>query len=46
VQIVQGWPRNFSAKRAVDLGFRADRSFEEIIRIYIEDDLPQGSISI
>lgn len=28
----------FDAKRALDLGFRADRDFEEIIRIHIEED--------
>lgn len=37
--IVAGWPRNFNAARALALGFRADSSFEEIIRIYIEDEL-------
>jgi nucleoside-diphosphate-sugar epimerase len=39
VRIVEGWPRNFDAKRAAALGFRADASFEEIIRIHIEDEL-------
>jgi len=39
-RIVEGWPRNFAAKRAAALGFRADRSFEEIIRIHIEDECP------
>ncbi len=38
-QIVAGWPRKFSARRAVDLGFAADASFEQIIRIHIEDEL-------
>ena len=38
-RIVEGWPRNFDAKRAAALGFRADRSFEDIIRIHIEDEL-------
>lgn len=38
-RIVEGWPRNFAAQRATALGFRADRSFEEIIRIHIEDEL-------
>jgi D-erythronate 2-dehydrogenase len=37
--IVAGWPRNFSAKRAEGLGFKAEASFEEIIRIHIEDEL-------
>src|ERR1043165_9940585 len=31
--IVAGWPRNFAPKRAIALGFKADASFEEIIRI-------------
>lgn len=39
MQIVAGWPRNFDASRAISLGFKADSSFEEIIRIHIEDEL-------
>jgi nucleoside-diphosphate-sugar epimerase len=39
MKIVDGWPRNFDAKRATALGFKAERSFEEIIRIHIEDEL-------
>ena len=39
VKIVDGWPRNFDARRAVELGFRAEVSFEDIIRIHIEDEL-------
>ena len=27
IRIVDGWPRNFSAKRALELGFRADDEF-------------------
>ena len=41
-RIVEGWPQNFDASRALSLGFRADSSFEQIIRIHIEDEL-QGS---
>ena len=37
--IVQGWPRDFDARRAHDLGFRAETTFDEIIRIHIEDEL-------
>ncbi len=37
--IVAGWPRAFDARRALKLGFRAESSFEEIIRIHIEDEL-------
>jgi len=39
MRIVDGWPQNFNAKRALSLGFRADDSFEQIIRIHIEDEL-------
>ncbi|HSA91031.1 MAG TPA: D-erythronate dehydrogenase [Burkholderiales bacterium] len=42
MRIVEGWPRNFDAERAASLGFRADSSFEDIIRAHIEDEL-QGS---
>jgi D-erythronate 2-dehydrogenase len=42
MRIVEGWPRNFDARRAAALGFRADASFEDIIRIHITDEL-QGS---
>jgi len=38
-KIVAGWPRVFSPQRALDLGFRADASFDEIIRAHIEDEL-------
>jgi D-erythronate 2-dehydrogenase len=38
-QIVAGWPRNFEPKRALALGFKADESFEAIVRAHIEDEL-------
>ena len=37
--MVAGWPQAFAPDRAMALGFRADRSFDEIIRIHIEDEL-------
>jgi nucleoside-diphosphate-sugar epimerase len=38
--IVSGWPRNFEARRARELGFTtAETSFDDIIRIHIEDEL-------
>jgi nucleoside-diphosphate-sugar epimerase len=37
--IVAGWPRSFTAARASALGFAADRDFEQIVRIHIEDEL-------
>ena len=38
-RIVAGWPRRFDARRARELGFAAEPSFEDIIRIHIEDEL-------
>jgi nucleoside-diphosphate-sugar epimerase len=38
-KIVAGWPRRFDARRALALGFRPDASFEEIVRIHVEDEL-------
>lgn len=38
-RIVAGWPRKFDAARALSLGFKAENSFDEIIRIHIEDEL-------
>ena len=37
--IVAGWPRDFDTRRAHELGFRAETTFDEIIRIHIEDEL-------
>ena len=40
VGIVDGWPRNFEVKRARQLGFTtAEKTFDDIIRIHIEDEL-------
>ena len=37
-KIVAGWPRNFDTARARKLGFVAETSFDEIIRVHIEDE--------
>lgn len=37
--IVAGWPRDFDPQRALALGFKSEASFEEIIRVHIEDEL-------
>lgn len=42
-RIVAGWPRNFDARRASELGFEAETSFDDIIRIHIEDELEGAS---
>jgi nucleoside-diphosphate-sugar epimerase len=38
-RIVAGWPTRFDARRGLALGFKPESSFEEIIRIHIEDEL-------
>jgi len=38
-RIVAGWPRRFDAARALALGFTVDASFDDIIRIHIEEEL-------
>jgi len=43
VKIVAGWPRNFNTERSVQFGFESESSFEEIIKIYLEDDLPKAA---
>ena len=37
--IIAGWPQSFDAKRAASLGFVAEKTFDEIIRVHIEDEL-------
>jgi nucleoside-diphosphate-sugar epimerase len=41
-KIVGGWPRRFDARRAIDLGFKAENSMDEIIGVHREDDLSQA----
>ncbi|MEQ8480564.1 MAG: SDR family oxidoreductase [Hoeflea sp.] len=38
-EIVSGWARDFDASRAISLGFKAETSFDDIIRIHIDDEL-------
>jgi D-erythronate 2-dehydrogenase len=38
-RMVAGWPRAFDTHRACALGFRAERNFDEIVHVYIEDEL-------
>jgi len=40
VDIVGGWRADIQASRAEALGMRADASFEDNIRYFLEDDLP------
>ncbi|MBB3934734.1 D-erythronate dehydrogenase [Aureimonas phyllosphaerae] len=39
IRIVDGWAPDIEAKRARDLGFTVEDSFEEIVRAHIEDEL-------
>lgn len=38
-RIVAGWPRRFDPRRALALGFRGEASFDDIIRVHIDDEL-------
>jgi nucleoside-diphosphate-sugar epimerase len=39
VAMVDGWPKNFDARRAEALGFKAEKTFDEIIAAHVEDEL-------
>ena len=43
-RIVAGWPRGFDARRGAALGFTAERDFDEIVRVYVEDEMG-GAVS-
>jgi nucleoside-diphosphate-sugar epimerase len=38
-RIVAGWPSRFDPVRALALGFKAEASFDDIIRAHVEDEL-------
>ena len=38
-KIVDGWPSSFEAKRALALGFKAEASFDDIVRAHIDDEM-------
>ena len=42
MKIVAGWPRDFDTARARALGFRAEDSFDQIVKVYIDEDLPNA----
>jgi nucleoside-diphosphate-sugar epimerase len=44
-RIVDGWPRRFDPRRALALGFTAETSFDDIIRVHVEDELG-GKIAV
>ncbi|MBW9118346.1 SDR family oxidoreductase [Rhizobium cauense] len=43
MRMCAGWAPGFEAKRATALGFTAEKSFDDIIRVHIEDEL-EGSL--
>jgi nucleoside-diphosphate-sugar epimerase len=38
MRIVSGWPQRLEAKRALALGFQVESTFDEIIRVHIDED--------
>lgn len=38
-RIIKSWPREFDTVRANQMGFRAETSFGEIIKVYLEDEM-------
>lgn len=40
--IVAGWPETFDAARASALGFVAETSFDQIIQVYLDDEVQTG----
>ena len=41
--IVGNWAEDFDPARATALGFEAESSFDEILRVYLEDDAPESA---
>ena len=39
MRIVDGWAQRIDARRAHELGFRAETSFDDIVRAHIDDEL-------
>jgi nucleoside-diphosphate-sugar epimerase len=38
MRIVAGWPHRLEGKRATELGFKVESTFDEIIRVHIDED--------
>ena len=38
-QVIAGWPERFDASRALALGFTAEQSFDDIIRVFLDEDI-------
>jgi len=44
IALVKTWAARFETKRAREMGFVADASFDEIVRAYVEDN-PQAVVA-
>lgn len=43
--IVAGWPKDFDTARAIALGFTAEKTFQEIIEVYLEEEMGQPALT-
>lgn len=41
--IIAGWPKSFTPANAVELGFSAETTVDELIAVYLEDDAPKAT---
>lgn len=41
IRIVDSWPQRFDTKRALDAGFASEETFDEILQVYLDDELSQ-----
>jgi UDP-glucose 4-epimerase len=44
--IVETWPQRFDTARAASMGFVAETSFDQILRIYLDEDAPQLPVAL
>lgn len=42
--IVDGWANQFETPRGLEMGFSADQDLDEIVNVFLEDDLPGQSV--
>jgi UDP-glucose 4-epimerase len=40
-KIVQGWAGRYDTELAASMGFKAEKNFDEIIKVYQEDEMSQ-----
>ena len=41
IRIVDSWPQRFDTRRALAAGFQSEGSFDEILQVYLDDELRQ-----